>query len=56
MKKFIQKIICYTSKEVIDVETKHRETATYVKLFGFVVKTTYRPKENCDHSNYLGII
>ena len=43
MKKIVQQIFCYTTRTVIDVETKNTEVATYIMLFGFVIKTIYRP-------------
>lgn len=42
MKKLIQKFICYTKREVVDVNTRQKEIATYTKLFGIVIKTTYK--------------
>lgn len=42
MKKFIQNIFCYTTRRVVDMETKKTELATYVMLFGFVIKTSYK--------------
>ncbi len=57
MKKLLQKIICFTTREVTDVATSRKEIATYTKLFGFVVKTTYTPVLSDDElSEYLGII
>ena len=56
MKKLLQRIYCYTEREVIDVKTGKKEIGTYYKIFGFVYKTNYRPAEKCDHSNFLGLV
>lgn len=42
MKKLLQKLICYTKREVVDATTRQKEIATYTKLFGIVIKTTYK--------------
>lgn len=56
MKKLIQKIVCYTTRNVIDVATGQLEVATYTKVFGYVVKTNYTPVQKDELSNYLEII
>jgi hypothetical protein len=58
MKKLVQKIVCYTTRNVIDVTTGRHETATYTKVFGYVVKITYTPVpvQQDELSTYLGII
>ena len=42
MKKLLQKFICYITREVVDVETRQKEIATYTKVFGIVIKTSYK--------------
>ena len=46
MKKLFQKLFCYTERTVRDVNTGKLETATYTKIFGFVVRTKYGPLVN----------
>ena len=46
MKKLLQKFICYTTRTVRDVNSGRLETATYTKIFGFVVRTKYGPLVN----------
>ncbi|MBB5334868.1 hypothetical protein HNP69_003020 [Chryseobacterium koreense] len=41
--KTIKFIFNYTTRQVTDVETRKPEIATYFRVFGFVVKTTYKP-------------
>ncbi len=46
MKKFIHKIyrrVVCKSNPVTDVATGRKEIATYTELFGFIIKTTYKP-------------
>jgi len=35
--------VVHASKPVIDAATGRKEIATHTELFGFVVKTTYKP-------------
>ncbi|MCC2590323.1 hypothetical protein [Chryseobacterium sp. MFBS3-17] len=42
-KKAVQFIFNYTTRSVVDAQTLRHETATYFRVFGFVVKTTYKP-------------
>jgi hypothetical protein len=56
MKKLVQKVVCYATRNVIDVATGRLETATYTKVFGYVVKITYTPVQQNEVSTYLGII
>lgn len=42
MKKLIHNVFCYTKRKVVDVETQRPEIATYIMLFGIVIKTTYK--------------
>ncbi len=46
MKKLIHKFLSNVTREVENVETRQKEIATYWKLFGIVVKTTYEPLTN----------
>lgn len=55
IKKMVHRLLSYRTKKVIDVKTNRPELATYWKLFGFVVKTTYKPLDECHHSQFLGI-
>lgn len=56
MKKILQSIICYTTRTVRDVASGRLETATYMKVFGIVVKTHYEPIIQDEHIEYLGIL
>ena len=56
VQKLVQKIVCYTTRNVIDVATGRLETGTYTKVFGYVVKTSYEPVQKDELSNYLEII
>lgn len=41
--KIVKLVFNFTTRQVTDMETLKCETATYFRLFGFVIKTTYKP-------------
>lgn len=40
--KITRKFISYTTRKVVDVDTRQEQIATYLLVLGFVVKTTYK--------------
>lgn len=42
MKKFLQNLFCYSTQTVTDADTLKPQIAVYYKIFGIVVKTTYK--------------
>lgn len=43
MKNILTILFNYTTRQVRDMDSLKLETATYFRIFGFVVKTIYKP-------------